>query len=677
MRNLQVEGTRLLGTVTLSSLAERSWTLIKEGHQTDLSVGYRTIKKRYIAPGETAQVDGRTWKGPVNLIEEWQVKEVSLTPIGADATSKLRSEKGTELMDPETLAMLRQRGLPADATDDDAKAFLKKILTAPAGAGLEGQPGQRSDSVAAGQTGAPRTDDVGRAVSEAKTPVAQPVDLDALVSRALGEALPKLLPQVIDQRAQQAAARDAEIRSLCQLAGLEDRFEQCRTMPTVDEVRKYLLEQKSQVAAVRPVIQVTGEGRERFWSDMSTALTLRAMDLDCQDAVDLQEGEQRADNSMRTRAAERVFPTAQRSKGAGVERMRRWSLKMMAEEAVRMEFGLDARNDNLSEAEICQIALFGTKPFPGLRARSDAGMNNAGMFPNIMLEAMHKTMRMAYLEAPFSWQKVFRRGEPVSDFRNIHRIQMGVTGNIPVWDGVSEPNEERVADSREYYAIEAYSAKMSFGWKALIQDSMAVLRRQPMGLGQSMSRTVNALAWSQITQNPTLSDGVALFSTSTTTPRFRPNLVAAVGAPSTSTLQTLTAQMMMMRALNTPEATESAAILGLQPRYLAGPVALRTTILQLIKSAFDPVDANQKFNTATGLEPVIEPLLDAASTSAWYLFADPNAIDTVEVTFLQGQETPQMRQETSIENLSIAYYILQSVGAKALDYRGLQKHNNA
>ena len=73
----------------------------------------------------------------------------------------------------------------------------------------------------------------------------------------------------------------------------------------------------------------------------------------------------------------------------------------------------------------------------------------------------------------------------------------------------------------------------------------------------------------------------------------------------------------------------------------------------------------------------IEPLLDAASTSAWYLFADPNAIDTVEVTFLQGQETPQMRQETSIENLSIAYYILQSVGAKALDYRGLQKHNNA
>jgi hypothetical protein len=75
--------------------------------------------------------------------------------------------------------------------------------------------------------------------------------------------------------------------------------------------------------------------------------------------------------------------------------------------------------------------------------------------------------------------------------------------------------------------------------------------------------------------------------------------------------------------------------------------------------------------------PIIEPLLDADSTTAWYLFAEPSRIDTVEVTFLQGQETPQVRPVLSEEKLSMTYYVLQSVGAKALNHRGIQKHAGA
>ena len=75
--------------------------------------------------------------------------------------------------------------------------------------------------------------------------------------------------------------------------------------------------------------------------------------------------------------------------------------------------------------------------------------------------------------------------------------------------------------------------------------------------------------------------------------------------------------------------------------------------------------------------PIIDPLLDADSTTAWYLFAEPSRIDTVEVTFLQGQETPQVRSVLSEEKLSMTYYVLQSVGAKALNHRGIQKHAGA
>ena len=77
------------------------------------------------------------------------------------------------------------------------------------------------------------------------------------------------------------------------------------------------------------------------------------------------------------------------------------------------------------------------------------------------------------------------------------------------------------------------------------------------------------------------------------------------------------------------------------------------------------------------LIPVIEPLLDANSTTAWYLFAEPTRIETVEVTFLQGQESPVTRSYVEPKNLAQNFIILQTFAAKALDHRGIQKHAGA
>ena len=135
--------------------------------------------------------------------------------------------------------------------------------------------------------------------------------------------------------------------------------------------------------------------------------------------------------------------------------------------------------------------------------------------------------------------------------------------------------------------------------------------------------------------------------------------------------------MRQMRGENTPEENESTDILNLQPRYIVGPGALDTTIKQLVLSAYDPGSANMLYNTATQLIPVIEPLLDVDSTTAWYLFASPSQIDTVEVSFLQGQETPAVRSYTDEKTLSQCAIVLQSFGAKALNHRGMQKHAGA
>jgi hypothetical protein len=286
-------------------------------------------------------------------------------------------------------------------------------------------------------------------------------------------------------------------------------------------------------------------------------------------------------------------------------------------------------------------------------------------------------MMVAYTEAPSTWEGPMRRGTSVADFKNINRLRLGSVANLPVWNDNDNPNKAAFTDAKEAYAVESRSLELDFSYRLLINDDMNALSRGPALLGAAAKRTVNAVAWSQITANPTMSDSVALFAAATGA-RKRTNLTTGSATPTVATLQTLTNLMMQMRGENTPEGNESSDILALTPRYLVGPSALSTTIKQLILSAYDPAASSfMVYNTATQLIPVIEPLLDAASTTAFYCFADPSQIDTVEVTFLQGQETPVTRSFMDERKLSQSVTILQTFGAKPLNHRGIQKHAGA
>ena len=79
-----------------------------------------------------------------------------------------------------------------------------------------------------------------------------------------------------------------------------------------------------------------------------------------------------------------------------------------------------------------------------------------------------------------------------------------------------------------------------------------------------------------------------------------------------------------------------------------------------------------------------DPISDAqlgvsagGSDTAFYHAADSADVDTVEYAYLQGLETPALDQVTGFQQLAIRYRIYQAFAAKAIDYRGLQKHTGA
>jgi len=64
---------------------------VRDGHITDVSVGYSIIESQWIPEGEKRIWEGREFIGPLKLTTKAALKEVSLTPIGADPSAKVRS----------------------------------------------------------------------------------------------------------------------------------------------------------------------------------------------------------------------------------------------------------------------------------------------------------------------------------------------------------------------------------------------------------------------------------------------------------------------------------------------------------------------------------------------------------------------------------------------------------
>jgi len=97
-RQLRVNGDRLFGRVHVArgrpgSTEERAWSMIEQGHLTDVSIGYTYLSSVNVAPETTETVAGLTFTAGVRklrVVTWWKPRELSLTLVGADEGAKLR-----------------------------------------------------------------------------------------------------------------------------------------------------------------------------------------------------------------------------------------------------------------------------------------------------------------------------------------------------------------------------------------------------------------------------------------------------------------------------------------------------------------------------------------------------------------------------------------------------------
>jgi len=137
-RALKVESNQVIGTLHFSKkqAAQDAWQDVVDGHATDVSAGYKVLKREYVPKGTTQVIAGRSYDGPVNVVTKWRLREVSLTPIGADDQAKLRGldpaavnfkspgEKKDFKMNEELRALCIAKGMDSTLTDEQAQRWL-------------------------------------------------------------------------------------------------------------------------------------------------------------------------------------------------------------------------------------------------------------------------------------------------------------------------------------------------------------------------------------------------------------------------------------------------------------------------------------------------------------------------------------------------------------------------
>ena len=292
-----------------------------------------------------------------------------------------------------------------------------------------------------------------------------------------------------------------------------------------------------------------------------------------------------------------------------------------------------------------------------------SGMHTSSDFANILSNVASKVMQKAYSEAPSTWQAWCSVAD-ASDFKPSERPQLSEAPSLELINEHGEYTAGSFSDFKEANQVRTYGRKLSITRKTVVNDDLNALIRIPKAFGAAGSRRINDLVYFILTGNQVMSyDNKALFHAD------HANLADPADVFGTTGVSNGRENMRKQTGPN-------GAVLNIVPRFLIVPAALETSADVLLRSVAS-TDSNKNAGVINpfqnSLTPVVESRLDANSKTAWYLAADPNQVDTVEVMFLDGVQQPVIEEAEASDIDGKSFYVRLDVGARALDHRGLRK----
>lgn len=402
---------------------------------------------------------------------------------------------------------------------------------------------------------------------------------------------------------------------------------------TLADTNKILGEAKSRDAAMNAIIDMIADKSANPPNPLNATVTLDARDKFVEGAA--------ASLMLKAGVAEKAGKGAERNEFSGLSLMElaRHSLTLQGVSGVTMMTKFDVVGKAFTMA---------------------GGMHSTSDFANILSNVARKSVLKGYDEAEETFDLWTSTGY-VSDFKPTTRVDLGLFPSLAKVDEGAEYTFGKMGDRGVTVAIATYGRMIAFTRQAIINDDLSLLGSVPMKMGRAAKRTVGNLVYAVLNTNPNFADGAQLFHAS------HNNLAGSLAAPSEATLQTAYNAMGKQK-----DDDENAVALNIRPKYILHN-NYRFLLKQLLESEGSIAD-NKSAKVINTVQGLVEPIEERRITeNTWFLAADPNQYDTIEVTYLDGQSSPRVESEKGWTIDGTEMKVALDAGVNAIGYRGLYK----
>lgn len=326
----------------------------------------------------------------------------------------------------------------------------------------------------------------------------------------------------------------------------------------------------------------------------------------------------------------------------GAQELRGYSMVEMARESLRRESDSTVNfGDNMELAR--------------------AAINSTSTFPAIMSNLANKSVMVGFNEAETTYQIWAGKGSN-RDFKEAARVALSEAGTLELVPEGGQFKQDSFGEASARTKVATYGKLFSLTRQAIINDDLGLFSKIATKYGSAAKRLVNKMVYAQLTGNVKMQDNVALFDSK------HGNVAGTGEALSVKAIAKAITAMRRQKGI-TGEAT-----LNITPKYLVVPPELEVTAYQIVNStaAVDGVNSGV-VNPYKGRFIVVADA-ELTDPDAWYLVADATQHDTIEVTYLNGVETPRLETRQGFDVDGIEYKVAFDCGVSALDFRGLYKN---
>jgi hypothetical protein len=314
--------------------------------------------------------------------------------------------------------------------------------------------------------------------------------------------------------------------------------------------------------------------------------------------------------------------------------------------------------------QITGDAAVSGRVFPERSIIREANEVTTTVMASVVLNSMTRRLIQDYQGQPQDWRR-FCTIRAIRDFKTQDRIRLFDFSSLSTVAENAAYTNLAWDDAKESYTPAKRGNLVYVTREMILNDDLDAVRKIPQKLAVAAGITINEFVYGLFTANagagPAMADGFNVFDAAN-------HANAGTSALSSAGLQA--ALIIMLKQTNS-----GGKRLGIRPRFLLVPPDLLFTALTIVNSTLVPGSNNNDANVLKGVVEVIS-VPQFTDTNNWYLLTDPAQVETIEIGFVGGQETPELLLQDGptdgavFTNDAITYKIRWEFGGGWVDYRG-------